>query len=384
MADAAHIAELIVKKLREGLSPEEERELADWTSASENREDLVNRFLNEEHLAEGLRDHWVGEKVWERVQAATEEAIPTRRHSGWWRWAAAAVLLLTLGSVYWLTRRHVDRSPAVTVAQPDVTAPQRARAHITLGDGQTIGLDSASSGKLASQGGVVVVKRADGQLVYRGTNGEGLFNTLYNPRGSRVVELTLADGTRVWLNAASSLRYPASFAAADRTVEVSGEAYFEVAADAKRPFRVKKGETTIAVLGTSFNVNAYEDEVESDVTLLTGAVKVADAHSTLVLQPGQQARVSGDKVLLDTHPDLDAVMAWKNGRFDFEGTGTEALMRELSRWYDVEIVYPATPIKEQHFRGGLPRDVPVSKVLELLEQTDAIHFRIEGRKIIIL
>jgi ferric-dicitrate binding protein FerR (iron transport regulator) len=209
------------------------------------------------------------------------------------------------------------------------------------------------------------------------------YNTLSNPRGSKVISLTLSDGTRVWLNAGSSLRYPASFAssAVNREVKITGEAYFEVAHDASKPFIVSKNDVSVTVLGTHFNVNAYDDESDIKITLLEGSVRVNKGSNTGLLKPGQQAQVSSSvKVLNNT--DVEQVMAWKNGKFSFNGSDIKTVMRELARWYDVNVEYK-DEIKETFF-VKLDRNTNMSNVFRILQTTGAVHFKIEGKKVTVM
>lgn len=272
---------------------------------------------------------------------------------------------------------------AQTVKPADIAAPARSRATLTLGGGQQVDLDSAASGELAMQGGAQIVKGTGGQLAYQlklEHSDELLYNTLSNPRGSQVVTLTLSDGTKVWLNAESSVRYPAVFVGNDRSVEMTGEAYFEVAKDAMRPFRVKKGNATIEVLGTSFNVHAYEEEAMK-VTLLAGKVRVAAAGRGLVLAPGQQAVVA-EGIGMGKDVDTAAVMAWKNGLFSFRHADLPMVMKELARWYDVQVIYEGK-LPEERFTGRMGRDLSLSQVFKLLRGM-GVRYRIEaGNKLII-
>jgi transmembrane sensor len=307
---------------------------------------------------------------------------PVRR--GTW-WTAAAAILLLLGAATWLWTEKRSAPPIANQRSRfggDIAPPSAAMAVLTLASGQKINLDSAGNGTLASQGQVKVVKLVNGQIAYTGHGEEVMYNTITNPRGSRVITLTLADGTKVWLNAESSLHYPTVFSGKARTVEITGEGYFEVAQNANMPFTVRKGNTAIAVLGTSFNINSYDDESTIKVTLVDGAVKVSHNQYGIVLKPGQQARVAND-VQVAKDVDLEAVLAWKNGHFQFEGAGIQEVMRQVARWYDVDIQYQGQP-KEQHFRGGIPRTADVSKVFTLLENTGAVHFKIDNKKIIVI
>jgi transmembrane sensor len=231
----------------------------------------------------------------ERKEAVVVELPSQRRRVGW---LVAAVLIGLLGTgTWWVLRSRQTSNPAVAVNAGDVAAPTRNRATITLGSGQQVDLDSAAAGALAAQDGAKIVKDANGHIVYKvdiDHPGALIYNTLNNPRGSQVVSLTLSDGTRVWLNAASSIRYPAAFLANERVVEITGEAYFEVAEDATKPFTVRKDNTVIEVLGTAFNVNSYGDEPVLAVTLLSGKVRVDVSGTDQVLDPGEQANVKDD------------------------------------------------------------------------------------------
>ena len=268
-------------------------------------------------------------------------------------------------------------------------APETNKAMITLANGQKVYLDSAVNGTLAMQGNVKLVKLANGQIAYQTASGETIneikYNTLTNPRGSKVIDMTLADGSQVWLNAGSSVTYPVAFVGNERRVAITGEAYFEVAHNTAMPFKVSKGEMEVTVLGTHFNVNAYDDESDIKVTLLEGSVKVIKGPSTgsglqTVLKPGQQAQVTNEvKVVNDA--DLEQVMAWKNGLFNMKGTDLAALMRQVARWYDVQVSYEG-PQQQKSFGGSINRDVDLSDVLKALEQY-GIHFRMEKGKVII-
>ena len=307
----------------------------------------------------------------------------------WRRWMAAASVVLALGIGVWmLVERQQKGGRSVETDTNglvrDVAAPVRSKATITLAGGQKVALDSVVGKDVAEQGGAKIEKGAGGQVAYRmelGARSALLYNTLSNPRGSRVVNLTLSDGTRVWLNAESSIRYPAVFVGSDRTVEVSGEAYFEVAADAVRPFRVKKDSATIEFLGTAFDVNAYRDEPTLKVTLLNGKVGVAEGGERVLLGPGQQAVVR-ESVRLAGVVDTAAVMAWKNGNFAFADADLPAVMRQLARWYDLDVSY-AGAVPAGHFEGKIGTSLTLDQVLRLLTRAQ-VHYRIEaGHKLII-
>jgi transmembrane sensor len=298
---------------------------------------------------------------------------------------AAAVILLLVGLFrLWRTYRAESVEPMPVV----VVAPGGNRAVLTLAGGKKIILDSAAAGVLAEQGNTHVQKLGDGQLAYEAGRKGGntpaapLFNTLTTPRGGQY-ELTLPDGTKVWLNAASSLTYPTAFTGGSRTVEMTGEAYFEVAHDKKRPFMVKASGQTIQDIGTHFNVNAYADEPAQVTTLLEGAVTVG-GHPLL---PGEKATVTGATatgggVIDVTKGDPERAVAWKNGLFDFTDAGLQTVMRQLSRWYNVDVTYEGN-IPPRQFTGMIGRSLTLNQVLKGLAM-ERVHYQIEeGNKLII-
>ena len=304
------------------------------------------------------------------------------------KYAAAVILLLPL-SYYLLTRiNHKEVALSLdTVAMKAAIVPGRNKAVLTLADGTTIQLDSAANGQLTRQGNTQVIKRRNGQLSYQvagpnspvGINTAIGYNTMTTPRGGQY-QLQLPDGTMVWLNAASSITYPTRFAGGERRVEVRGEAYFEVVKDPKMPFRVslpdqasKQGAGEIEVLGTHFNVNGYSDEPVLTITLLEGAVKI-DAS---VLKPGE-AYSNGKVKKVHT----EEAVAWKNGYFQFDQADIRAVLRQLARWYDVEVRYEGK-IPERKFGGEIQRDSNLSDVLKGLELSQ-VHFRLEGRTLTII
>jgi ferric-dicitrate binding protein FerR (iron transport regulator) len=262
-------------------------------------------------------------------------------------------------------------------------SPGKTGAILTLATGQKILLDSALNGSVAQQGNVSVIKK-NGELVYSivGNDTDIVYNTMTTPNG-RQFNLVLADGSKVWLNAASSITFPTKFIGKERRVTITGEAYFEVAHNAAMPFIVEKGNASVLVLGTHFNVNAYDDENEISVTLLEGSVKVRIGSINNTIKPGQQAQFKKDgKIILVSDVDIDNVVAWKNGRIHFQGANIESVMRQMSRWYDVEIVYNKK--LDDLFYADIPRTTMLSDVLKALELTKGVHFKIEGKKVIVI
>lgn len=306
-----------------------------------------------------------------------------------WSWAAASVLLLLGIGGYFLLAEKENR-PVVAAHPPaDIVAPAGNRATITLADGTQIFLDSAGQGQLAQQGTIKVVKLANGKIAYQPLGAESnesdyavTYNTLSNPRGSKVIDMRLSDGSHVWLNAGSAITYPVAFTGDSRRVELEGEGYFEVARDTKRKFVVTTGSVNTEVLGTHFNINAFKDDDQNvKITLLEGAVKVNHGQATGLLEPGQQALVN-DEIQIDANVDVAMVMAWKNGYFQFDKASLQSVMKQLSRWYDVEIVYEGYN-RPRTFAGEMERSLSLSGVLKILEK-NKVHFRIEGKKLIVI
>lgn len=305
-----------------------------------------------------------------------------------WGWAAAAAVILLLGIGAYL---RTDNKKTMVSAE---IQPGKEGAILTLADGTQIVLDSLGNGVIASQHGAQAVLK-DGELIYDRTgsvSGEAVYNTMTTPKG-RQFQVTLPDGTKVWLNSASSIRYPIVFAGSERMVTVTGEAYFEVAKNAKMPFKVNvNNKAEVEVLGTNFNVNAYDKEESINTTLLEGSVRVAaivsSAQPAAILKPGQQAQIpvgqknQPEKIKVINGTDIGKVMAWKNGLFNFEGATLEEVMRQLERWYNIEVVYEKS-IPDIRFEGEMARDIPLSDLLIVLERSD-VHFRMEGRKLIVL
>jgi transmembrane sensor len=305
------------------------------------------------------------------------------------RWVAAASIILLLGTSAYL---WLSRTPSSDLVKKENSnhlkqdiAPGGNKAILTLNDGSTIVLDSAANGTLAQQGNAKVLKTNNGQLAYNIINEkstEVLYNTLATPRGGQY-QLLLPDGSKVWLNATSSIRYPTAFIGNERKVEITGEAYFEVSKDASKKFLVTANGATTEVLGTHFNVNAYNDESAMKITLLEGSVKVTNDIFYAILSPGQQAKINQDKkVEVNKNIDEDEVMAWKNGWFQFNSLQVEDIMRQISRWYDVEVAYE-TKSNQKHFSGIVSRNSNVSEVLKIMEQA-GIKFKIEGKKITVV
>ncbi len=396
--------EIYFRQLLEGyvtgnLSEQDQRKFFDFLEEESYRnilEEVLRKEWDDENYMEQTNTQ-IGERIEQYVlrRIANNETAPVRPISFFrrYRMIAAAVIIIIAGAGLYLllTNRTNDRRDIAKTIQNDVP-PGSNKAVLTLADGSTIILDSAADGQLAQQGNAKISKTNEGQLAYNLINEkpttEVLYNTLATPRGGQY-RLVLPDESKVWLNAASSIRYPTSFTGKERVVEITGEAYFEVEKNEKMPFIVKiispsgdKGE--VRVLGTHFNINAYDNEAVTKTTLLEGSVKVARDAAATLLQPGEQAQLAPDgfiKVVNDV--DIDQVMAWKNGLFHFENADLETVMRQLSRWYDVDVIYQNKNINDQFF-FEIPRSSKLSDVLRILELAGKIKFQIEGKRVIVL
>lgn len=333
-------------------------------------------------------DIHIRERLENYIQHERPAALPPGRSYRVGRWAAAAVIVIGIGMAgVWLASR-TKQQPAIapgSTVESDIAAPTASHASIRLSNGKTIYLDSAVNGELATQGNTAIIKNANGQLVYKNAAGQEIMNTemntLTNPRGSRIIDIALSDGTRVWLNAGSSLTYPVVFTGNERRVAISGEAYFEVTHNAAKPFYVGKGNVEVKVLGTHFDVNAYDDEKYLRITLLEGSVAVRNGDQHIIIKPGEQAVAGEESLSTDRNADIAAVMAWKNNLFDFNRLPLEEIMRQLSRWYDIDVAYKGD-IKSREFGGEIQRDLNLSEVLNGLKAT-GIRYTLEGKKLII-
>ena len=395
----------------EALSPEENAFLQQWLQADPIRETMINDIKDQtDWMKDSLRQmqQTSSSRIWDKLSSRLEEeehwtpegtaentpVVPITSGRHWSRMLAAAVTIVAIaGGGYWAARRTSHTEPAAAVHAQVVAAtdaqPGSNRAILTLSNGQQIDLDNSNNGVVASQGNMNVTKLADGQLAYDKASDERLaamlFNTLNTPRAGQF-SLTLPDGSRVWLNNASSIRYPVSFTGATREVELTGEAYFEIAKDASHPFRVAvhKGDqtSTVEVLGTSFNVMAYDDETAERTTLVEGSVRFVHGDASAFLKPEEQS-VLDEKGSIKTlnHVNIAEITAWKNGYFHFDHSSLEATMRQLARWYDVDVQYEGK-IEDQHFvgMGKIQRNLPLSDVLKGLE-SEYVHFQLVGRKL---
>ncbi|EDM37762.1 putative anti-sigma factor [Pedobacter sp. BAL39] len=373
-------------------SKEELRELFQLINDRPDDAD-VHRELKEIWIATGSEQSHSEEEWNSMYSTILELSGKEQKKSGhyWQRIAAAAVIFICVSAgLFFYTRKSAtnDNSIKPNSLAINKIAPGGNKAILTLSNGTKVSLDGSAEGVIASQGGVQVIKAADGQLIYKikeqPANQKLAFNTIETPRGGQF-QLNMPDGTKVWLNAMSSFTYPVSFKGSVRKVTLKGEAYFEVAKDKHLPFIVTSGSQEVQVLGTHFNINSYTDQEAIQTTLLEGLVKVSSTTNgnTALLKPGQQSQLHADQLKVNA-VDVEEVVAWKNGSFTYNKSKLEDIMKQLSRWYDIEVVYRDEEVKHHLFSGTVSRFKDASEVLGVLELTRLVHFKIEGRRIIVM
>lgn len=390
--DNASIEEIFRRYYEQKASPEEKAMLFEWVKAPEHEEQIL-RLIEvrglENEPQETVIEPGKAKAIIDDILLQTRVRPATVARIKWWKYASVAALVVLVACGYLLFRDRGGKPVAgirKMPSQPIQIKPGGNKAVLTLADGREILLDSAHSGNIAEQAGVKVIKSEDGQISYLGQPGfeETMFNTISTPIGGQY-QIVLADGSKVWLNAASSLRYPASFAGKERIVELKGEGFFEVAHDASKPFKVQVNGTTVEVLGTKFNINGYSDEPSLKATLLEGKVKIENGSVARFLKPGQQAVVENSgKVGIVNNADIEEAIAWKNGKFIFNGNDIHSVMRQISRWYAITVQYNGQ-IPDDEFIGviPIPRSENISTVLDLLKKTGAVNFKVNGRNVIV-
>ncbi|WP_207422776.1 FecR family protein [Desertivirga brevis] len=361
--------ELLIK-YRQGTASEEEKALLlNWVTQW-GLEEETN--LSEEDLLEERQ------LIWKGLPVKEPKIVPLRR----WAVAASILLAVSVGG-YFLLNRISMKVPAASVYRNDI-APGADKAILTLSDGRKVLLDNSAAGIVATEGNVAVKKTADGQISYVVTEGGSSsntgFNTISTPAGGQY-QVVLPDGTKVWLNASSSLKFPASFGNG-RKVELQGEAYFEVVKNMKQHFFVNSGKQMVEVLGTHFNISGYKDEPALHTTLLEGSVKLSTDKGSRILVPGQQAILSDTDLELEK-VNLDEVTAWKNGYFKFNGKDIRTIMREIARWYNVTVEYQGK-ITAETFDGRISRNRKLTEVLKVIESAGKVHFKVEGRRVTVM
>lgn len=340
------------------------------TDATELQEQAADIF--QENLQQGNRlPQDTSMRMWDKIQQRVDT-----RHYRKYRWLAAAVLVLAV-IAYPLLPKHQPKPLAV------ITKPGGNKAVLTLADGSKVVLTDTGSQVIKT--GNIAIQQKKGELQYESQSNEAnAFNELTTPRGG-VFQVSFPDGSHAWLNAASSLKYPLKFKD-NRTVILNGQAYFEIAPDAKQPFIVKAGEMEVQVLGTSFDIMAYNDEQVVNTTLIEGAVKVLQGNTSALLHPGQQSKLNPATGKMEVQTvNLENVLAWRNGRFELENTELPAILRQLARWYDIEIAIeaPAKEVAVKKFGGQIGRDMNLQDVLKILDLY-GVECKLENRKLTVL
>jgi transmembrane sensor len=390
-------------------SVQEQQDFRQWLMTADE-ESIREVTLQYEAVINNLVvDDVPDQQLMARIEAGIDKVdnrkpAPVRRILVWVRYVAAAALLFVVCGLWFVVDRP-KKKPAVQVAQTasKEILPGNNHALLTLSDGSQVVLDSTGNKNIVKDGNTVITKQ-QGQISYAANTAQPAatitYNTLATPRGGQY-QLVLPDGSKVWLNAAASVRYPTLFAEKERRVEVTGEVYFEVRPStsprtgARIPFIVSVNDKVeVEVLGTHFNINAYEDEENIKTTLLEGKVKVSAIDPRLstidsrLLSPGEQAILSGVegttnyKLQTTNNIDLEEVMAWKNGFIQFKSAPLTSILRQVARWYNIDIMYEGA-IPEEYLTGIVPRTAHISKVLEVLETAGTIHVEVKDKTIIV-
>jgi transmembrane sensor len=387
VAEIEHIADLFRKMMNNRCSPQELDELLIWMQSPENQHAAKQLIAQEFSSQPELQDT---DGIRQRLDSRLQDILrqPVKRIQPYWWWAAAAVVIAFV-ALFALPEPHKVEKPTASSEKLQYPEPQPGKngAILRLADGRSLVLDSMPDGVVAHQGNINITLN-NGKVFY-GSNKDDQsaassgMNTLSTPRG-RQYQLELQDGTKVWLNAASSITYPTVFDSKERMVKVTGEVYFEVAKNKTVPFRVElANKTQIEVLGTHFNINSYDTESSFNTTLLEGSVRVRTLMGgSVLMKPGEQAQVNDKGVKLVRNIDLENVMAWKNGLFSFSDANLETVMRQLSRWYDVDVLYEG-PIPDVVFNGEIDRSLTLSQVLNGLSAT-RINYKIKNEKAIVI
>lgn len=375
-----YLQELAYKMKQGGLTDKEQAFFDSWYN--DYADDLLELPEGYVRNPTVIRDRMLA-KLKQRVKAEQTPVVSIF----WLRTAAAASILLCLGLGLYEFTSHKDHSDKLTVAKNKVLdlPPGSNQATLTLAGGRKIILTNKLQGQIAVQGNTKVQVSAGGAIAYNAANNTETtiaYNTLSTTRGQQSpMPLILSDGTKVWLNAASSITFPTTFNDKNREVKITGEVYFEVIHNADRsPLRIVANGQVVEDIGTRFDINAYEDEPFIKTTLLEGSVKLSARNLVRTLQPGQQAQVKDGMINVMSNANTEKAIAWKNGQFMFDNDNIQYIMRTISRWYNVDVVYSGA-IPDYTFGGGVSRFSNVSEVLKMFQLTGNVHFKIDGRKI---
>ena len=392
---AYRIAYLIAGYVRQTLTEKEHDELDDWITADDKNMQLFEELTDEKNIEANLAwmDEVKSKQSYEALQQAGKFKRSTKRFKLKPIWIAAASIVLLAGAFFIFRNINNGNANNSEMASSDTTKlkPGGNRATLTFEDGSSIDLTKAKNGLMKNDNGADIIKLSDGILMYVPHNTDenlSAVHTLSTPVGGQY-QVTLPDGTKVWLNAATTLKYPSQFTTGERKVEVHGEAYFEVAKDEKKPFRVVLTDSTdIVVLGTHFNVMSYNNEKDKEITLLEGSVKISQQSAvkgmqSAVIKPGQQVVLTHNSPFtIHDNIDSEEITGWKDGWFVFHDAPIESVMRQVERWYDAKIVYKGE-VKEL-FNATILRKEPLSKLLHYLETNGYVHFKVENKTIYVL
>ncbi|THU31151.1 DUF4974 domain-containing protein [Niastella caeni] len=396
---ASHIASLIVRDMQDKLTVDQRQELDTWLQEDGDNFLLYEDLMDEEKLGYDLNelqtyDH---NQAYEKLaqKLFSPEVTRTRVYFRIWPYMVAAVLLVVAGGITYFAlntntaEKPKPRSAIVAQKKSPGAQPDTKKAVLILADGSNVVLNEMNDGNIAQQGNVAILKNQNGELVYKLSGAaettSGL-NTLRTPRGGEY-QVVLEDGSKVWLNSASTLQFPVHFTTNDRRVVLTGEAYFEVATatmpntGVKKSFTVNVDNMEVQAIGTSFNISAYKEDNRSQTTVVEGLVKVNRNNQSKLLTPGKKL-VASDSTVTVEEADVKQEIAWKNGEFVFRNTSLKMVMNELARWYDMDVVYePGVP--SLHFSGEVQRESDITKVLQMLEYTGGVTFTISKRIITI-
>ncbi len=376
---AYRTAYLIAGFLKQTLTIEEKEELDAWILASDENMILFEKMTDEKNIEQAAG--WFKQMNVDKELQQTKRKIQHRKPIRLWTYAIAAaiIVLLVAGVYFYQINSNKNRTTSVALGKQDIM-PGSDNATLTLGNGQQIILNNEGTDTTINN--QIKLLRKDGQLVYSNNTAtkEIVYNTLTVSRKGQY-KLVLPDGTKVSLNAESSIRYPIAFVGNERKVFVTGETYFEVAKDKSKPFRVMAGDVALEDLGTEFNVNAYNNEPYFAATLVEGSVRVTKGSKENILKPAQQVQVTNNDFKI-VNTDVDDIIAWKNNEFKFSGTSLDEIMRQVERWYDADVEFKDKVTL--HLNATIARDVPVSKLLQIFEETGQVHFKIEGKKIMVM
>lgn len=384
-----YLSEIAKKVLNKSSGSVEEKFLDEYYDSFDKIADISDSMSDEEQL---ILKQEIQLSIHSKIVGnATLHENKRAKYRKLYVWIASAAAIFIIGSVSFYSFFYKDQVSSIDsrLVLNDINAGGN-KAVLTLSDGTKVLLDTAKNGIISGQPGLKITKAADGQLVYTYTavskynsaTEKDLYNTISTPKGGQY-QVVLPDGTKVWLNASSSLRFPTQFADSERSVSLWGEGYFEVVHDRKSPFFVKTTKQEVKVLGTHFNINSYADEKVVKTTLLEGSVQVSQLSEngqSKLLKPGEQA-ANNDKDILVKSADIESIIAWKNGDFVLRNEDFKATMRKIARWYNIEVVYGSDAPEDLELGGWVSRTKNLSAVLKLMELTGKVHFKIEGRRV---